>query len=152
MSIKHHFNIPMKRFISNPIYFVVVISLLGFSFVSPLPQKELENHPPRWEKLGQKKVNYTVDRDEIYVTAREGRFTGIKLFVRKAPVNIHKFTVHFANGTTQNIAVRKIIPAGGQSRVLDIRGRRRVIKKVVFWYDTQGIQDRKGVVELWGRH
>jgi hypothetical protein len=27
-----------------------------------------------------------------------------------------------------------------------------VIKKIVFWYDTKNIANRKGIVEVWGRH
>jgi hypothetical protein len=109
-------------------------------------------YAPRWEKLGERKVAYRVDRDEIIVTAREGRFTALKLLVRNADLNIHQFTVHFNNGQSQNVEMRDRIPAGGESRIIDLDGKGRFIEKVVFWYDTQNDENRRSTVELWGRH
>ncbi len=106
----------------------------------------------RWEKLGQRTVDYRLDRDEIPVTIREGRFTALKLVVRKAPINLHRVVVHFGNGERMEFHIRKHIRAGGQTRVLDLPGGKRVIRKVVFWYDTKGLPRQKAVVELWGRH
>ena len=109
-------------------------------------------YPPKWEKLGQRKVDYKLDKDEIYVTAREGRFTAIKLGVRKAAVNFHKVTVHYRNGATQNIKLKNRIAPGNATRTINLDGNRRIIKKVVFWYDTKNSGDQKAVVELWGKH
>ena len=109
--------------------------------------------PPRWEKLGQRRVNYGLDRDEILVTAREGRFTSLRLKAELAPINIHRCVVHFANGTTKSFQFAGGDLAAGQvSRNLDLPGNRRIITKVVFWYDTQNRARRRGRVELWGRH
>lgn len=108
--------------------------------------------PPRWEKLGERKVNYSADRDEIFVTAREGRFTALKIMVKKGGINMHKLVVHFGDGSSEELELRNEIPAGGESRVIDLPGKRRVIHHVVFWYDTKNFADRKAVVELWGRH
>ncbi len=108
--------------------------------------------PPRWEKLGQRKVNYAVDRDEIFVTAREGRFTALKLTVKKGGINMHKMVIHFADGSKKKVDLRAKIPAGGSTRVIDLPGNRRIIRKVVFVYDTKNFSSRKAVVELWGRH
>ena len=105
-----------------------------------------------WEKLGSKKVNYGLDRDEIIVTAAEGRFSKMKLKVKKSAVNMHKLIVHYGNGDSQNVQLKNTIRAGGESRVIDLNGGKRVIKKVVFWYDTKNLANRKAVVEVWGRH
>lgn len=128
------------------------IAALGFSFTTPAPTSQEAKHFFNWEKLGQKKVDYGLDRDEISVTAREGRFSAIKLMVKRSPINLHKVIVHYGNGTKQEVNVRDRIAAGGETRAIDIRGGKRIISKVVFWYDTKGIADKKGVVELWGRH
>ncbi len=106
----------------------------------------------RWEKLGSRKVNYRLDRDEIYVTAREGHFTKLKLQANKGGINLHKVVVHFANGTTQTVRVNQSIPAGGMSKALDLNGNRRVISKVVFYYDTKNFSSKKANVTLFGRH
>ncbi len=105
-----------------------------------------------WEILGHRKVNYQLDRDEIFVTAREGRFNAVRLKIIVAPLNMHRCVIHFANGTKQEVVLKKRFGPGQSTRIIDIKGRRRVIKKVVFWYDTKGLPRGKARVELWGRH
>ncbi len=116
------------------------------------PNLDTSIFPPKWEKLGQRKVDYKLDKDEIYVTAKEGRFTAIKLGVRKAAVNFHKVTVHYRNGSTQNIKIKNRIAPGNATRTINLDGNRRIVKKVVFWYDTKNSGYQKAVVELWGKH
>ncbi|MBK9735041.1 MAG: hypothetical protein IPO92_08775 [Saprospiraceae bacterium] len=60
--------------------------------------------------------------------------------------------VHYGNGDKQDINIREDIQKGGESRVIDLEGVRRVITKVDFWYDTKGLINDKAIVELWGRH
>ena len=133
--------------------FLAAIFSFSFAFTAPVSFSEtLEENPPRWEKLGQRKVNYGVDRDEILVTAREGRFTAVKLMVRQSPINMHKMVIHFHNGDKQDVNLRNKIPAGGATRVVDLQGGKRIVKKVIFWYDTKGILKKRATIELWGRH
>lgn len=122
-----------------------------FAFTPPASKNISKNNPPKWQKLGQRKVNRSLDRDEILVTARDGRFSKLRLGVKNSGINMHKMVVHFANGSKQDINLRNNIAAGGTTRVIDISGGRRVIKKVVFWYDTKRIINNKAIVELWGR-
>lgn len=105
-----------------------------------------------WERLGARRVNYGLDRDEIFVTARDGIFTALKIKVKRGGINMHKLVVHYGNGQTDEIELRNNFAPGSESRVLDLVGNRRVIQKVVFWYDTKNIARRRAVVELWGRH
>ena len=109
-------------------------------------------NPPSWEKLGQRRVNYGLDRDEIFVTAREGTFTALRLHAELAPLNFHRCVVHFANGSTQTFQISENVRAGQTTRLLDLAGNNRIITKVVFWYDTKNVARRRGLVELWGRH
>lgn len=106
----------------------------------------------RWEVLGTRTVKYGLDRDEILVTRQEGFFTGLKIKVLRSALDMHKMVVHFGDGTTQDIELRNNFKAGQESRVIDLAGNRRVITKVVFWYDTKNYKNTKAVVELWGRH
>jgi Protein of unknown function (DUF2541) len=105
-----------------------------------------------WERLGTRKVNYGLDRDEIFVTAKDGIFTALKIKVKRGGVNMHKLVVHYGNGQTDEIELRNNFTPGSESRVLDLVGNKRIIQKVVFWYDTKNIARRRAVVELWGRH
>lgn len=125
------------------------LSLLILSIVSPL---SLLAQQGRWELLGSRRVNYGLDRDEIPVTVREGFFDALQLRVRGGSVQFHKVVVHYGNGQMDEIELRAVIPSGGQSRVIDLPGNNRVITKVVFYYDTQGIRRGKASVNLWGRH
>jgi hypothetical protein len=137
----------MKIFAS--VLFLFVSFSLANATASIAPET---SNPPRWEKLGERKVNFGLDHDEILVTAGEGRFTALKFLVKKGGINMHKMVVHFGDGSTEEIELRNDIPAGGESRVIDLPGKKRVIRKVAFWYDTKNYADKKAVVELWGRH
>ncbi|MDX1905936.1 MAG: hypothetical protein SF053_02810 [Bacteroidia bacterium] len=108
--------------------------------------------PPVWERLAIRKVNFLVDRDELLVTGREGIFTALQFRVKGAPINMHRCVVHYRNGDTQEIELRENFPAGGQSRVIDLKGNHRIITKVVIVYDTKNMAGRRATLELWGRH
>ncbi len=139
----------MKAFAS------ILCLLVAVNFATANPQSAIPNpqsNPPRWEKLGERKVNFAVDRDEILVTASEGRFTALKILVKKGAINLHKVVVHFGDGSEQEVETRDEIRAGGESRVINLEGNRRVIRKVVFVYDTKNFADKRAEVELWGRH
>lgn len=106
----------------------------------------------RWEKLGTRTVKFNLDKDEIMVTAQEGFFTGLKIKVLNSKLDMHKMVVHFGDGSTQDIELRNIFKAGQESRVIDLPGNRRIITKVVFWYDTKNYKKTRAIVELWGKH
>lgn len=139
-----------------PILFFALVALCTMSFRSadstPMPQPFNNNFFRPWELLGVKEVNYALDRDDIMVTAMEGSFTAIQIKVKRAPINMHKLVVHYGNGDVEEIELRQNFPAGGESRVIDLPGNKRVIQKVVIWYDTKNLARHKGAVELWGRH
>ena len=105
-----------------------------------------------WEKLGERKVDYALDRDEVIVTAAEGRFTALKNKVKKGGINMHKLVVVYGNGERDELELRNDFAPGSESRVIDLEGNKRAIKKVIFHYDTHNIAHKKAVVELWGRH
>lgn len=125
--------------------------LAGFAAMS-FQNIHPENRPGGWEMLGMRKVNYALDHDEILVTRAEGVFSALKIKVKKAPINMHKLVVHFGNGETEELEVRNNFSAGSESRVIDLPGNRRVIRKIDFWYDTKNLAARKGIIEIWGRH
>jgi hypothetical protein len=127
---------------------LALTAFCAFSFTHSGPTSEFRP----WEKLGSKKIDYGLDRDEIVVGPYEGHFTAIKFIVRRSPVNMHKVAVHYGNGEIDEINVQQNFPANGESRVLELRGNRRIIQKVVFWYDTKNFAGQKGILELWGRH
>ncbi len=108
--------------------------------------------PVRWEHLGSRKINHTLDRDVIYVTGAEGSFNALKIKVISEPIALYDIKVHYRNGGVEDIKTRINLPAGGESRVIDLRGKNRVIEKVVFRYETKGSQGKRAKVLLFGRH
>jgi hypothetical protein len=135
----------MKSVLKSFFVFTVLISVISlFSFTHADQRK--------WEKLGERKVNLSLDHDQINVGVSDGLFTKLKIKVRNSGINMHKVVVHFANGEKQELIVREDIAKGGESRVIDLNGNRRIIKNVDFWYDTKGLLNDKAHVELWGRH
>jgi hypothetical protein len=118
-----------------------------------VPVRATAGRPGRWEILGERSVTDGADHDVIPVTAVQGTFRSLKIRVEDRAVQFRDVKVHFANGTTQDVAVRKVIPAGGESRVIDIRGRGdRVIQSVELWYDAQSLAGKKATVKLYGRN
>jgi len=105
----------------------------------------------RWTKVADKIANYKVDRDEVAVGPRAGRFDKVKITVQNAPLNFHKCIIHFGNGDTQQLRLRKSFAKGSTSAVHDLNGKDRTIKKVVFWYDTKNKSRRRAHVHLWAR-
>lgn len=106
-----------------------------------------------WVQLGERTVNDRLDHDSIGVSGSRGDFEAIKLAVRGHAVHFVDVKVHFANGRTQDVSLRTNIPAGGESRVIDLEGKQRVISRVEFWYEAQSPgKGKRAVVRLFGRH
>jgi hypothetical protein len=105
---------------------------------------------PNWVLLGQRTVTDRIDHDQIVVTATRGDFRSIKITVQRAAVDFHRVVVHFRNGGNQEVEMRHTIPAGGETRAIDLRAGDRVIRSVDFWYDARTIRGRRAVVRLFG--
>ena len=105
----------------------------------------------KWVFLGERTVKHTLDRDEIMITAKRGEFTKLKFKVKKAKVDFHKVVVVYGNGERMEVELRDKIPAGGETRAIDLRGRDRVIKKIIFFYDTDSRSGKRAVVRLFGK-
>ena len=105
----------------------------------------------KWQLLGSREVNFLTEKDVIEVGADEGLFTKIKLTVKKSAVHFNDMKVHFANGCVCDVKLREKIPAGGQTRVIDLPGDGRNIKKVVFWYYSTLRNPKRAIVKLYGK-
>lgn len=103
-----------------------------------------------WQKIGETKASFETDRDELVVLGAD-RFKSIRLHVTDASLNLLDLEVYYETGDKEDIAVRQEIRAGGETRVIDLKGKDRELKKVVFIYKTvpNSAKD-KAKVELWG--
>ena len=70
-----------------------------------------------------------MDHDSIGVTGSRGNFTGVKIAVgNTSAIQVYKVVVHYANGGAQELEMRNLIQAGGETSVMDLRGDERIIR------------------------
>lgn len=131
----------MKKFV---VAFVVVAIFVGVVVgVEAAPKG-------KWRLLGKRTVTDRVDHDVISVTGRRGQWRAVKIVVSKHAVQFHDVKIVFANGRVQDISLKSVIPAGGSSRVIDLVGDHRVIRRVEFRYDAQSLGS-KALVKVFGK-
>ena len=107
----------------------------------------------RWELLGSRTVTDRADHDTVKVGGAKGDFTAIKLEVQRRAVEFRRVVIHFRNGDDQKVELREKIGANGESRVIDIEGRDRVIRSIEFWYDAQSLtRGGQATVRVLGRN
>ena len=123
-----------------------VIAVLLFLFVSAslLAQSN-------WQKLGSRKVNFKVEKDEIVVGAQEGTFTKLKLLVTSGSLNMHKMVVVYGNGKREEIQLRHNFSSKSTSRLIDLKGNKRAIQKIIFWYDSDLTRKGRATLSVFAR-
>ena len=104
-----------------------------------------------WQRIGVKKVNYKLDRDVIPVGLADGRFSKLKVLVTRGSLNMHKMVVHYGNGAKDDINLRHNFGRKSTSRVIDLNGNKRFIKKITFIYDTKNLSKQKAKIHVFGK-
>lgn len=125
------------------------IALLGISLFS---FTNAHKSSKDWDFLGSRTVNFSLDKDVLEVGSKEGAFTKLMLKVNRGSLNLHKVIVSYGNGSRDEINVKHEFKKGSTSRVLDLNGKGRIVKKITFWYDTKNRSSRKATVQVYGRH
>ena len=117
-------------------------------FLATVTPAAYGQHGGRWERLGTAHVDGNMDHDNITVGTHEGTFRAIQLRVRGGAIEFERVVVHYREGAPEEIVVRERIPAGGSTRVIDLRGHERFIRSVELWYGRGGWRKRPEVVLL----
>ncbi|MBU3743067.1 MAG: hypothetical protein FGM61_00780 [Sediminibacterium sp.] len=105
-----------------------------------------------WRYLGTVNARFTADHDAIVVQGPYDFFRKIKFKVTGAPINLIRLIVTYDDGgLPEKIDTRFTIPAGGESRVIDLAGNRRKIRSIEFWYDTKGVLQGRANVSVVGQ-
>ncbi len=99
--------------------------------------------------LGERTVSFKVDHDEITVKGNDV-FERVQFEVRRAGVEMIDMKVFFENGTSEDVALKSFIEAGGWSREIDLPGEKRAIRRVTFTYKSGPHAHQKAVVKLYG--
>jgi hypothetical protein len=99
--------------------------------------------------LGNAHVDGSTDHDSIKVGRSDGTFRAIQLRISGGAINFDRVVVRYGNGTSEEIAIRNRIPDGGQTRVIDLPGERRILQSVDLWY-SKDRWTRRPKVSLYG--
>jgi len=137
----------MKNFIAFLTAFMLV-ALVHVTFAQTADAGSALSKVDNWVLLDSHVVDYTLDRDVVKFKDSTSIFSGLKFKVNNGPINLHKCTVNFSNGETQDISFGTDVNEG---RLIDLNGNKRSIEKITIWYDTKNSADKKAVVEVWGK-
>lgn len=104
-----------------------------------------------WHKIGETTVDFARDHDEVAVLMAD-RFAALKFKVTDAPIDLHDLDVYFEDGSMKTVGVGFTLKAAGESsRVIDLPGSEKNLKKIVFRYKTvPNSKNQKAHVEIWG--
>jgi hypothetical protein len=108
--------------------------LAGFAAASAAALLPMEAFAATWVVLGTKTVSLLADHDTISVGAGAGLFTDIRLKITGNTVFIHSMKVTFSSGATHNVNLRFAFLPGSTSRVINLPGPARLIRKVDLVY------------------
>jgi hypothetical protein len=104
-----------------------------------------------WRILGTTQANHNADHDIIYIKGPYDYFRRLKFKVTNSPLKMKNMVVKYDDGgLPEKIDVRYDIPKGGESRVIDLKGGKRKLKSVEYWYETKGFLNGKAEVTLFG--
>jgi hypothetical protein len=103
-----------------------------------------------WDLLGSRRVSFAVDRDVIEVGAREGTFNAIRIEVEGGALEMYNVVLTFGNGDTWSPNTRVAFRPGSWSRLIDVPGPARFIRKIEFWYRSR-VRRGQATVRVFGR-
>lgn len=124
---------------------LLLVSIVNFSYA------QSTDFLKGWTALGTRVVDYTLDHDVVSLNNSKEAFTALKIVVKNGSLNMHKATVHFANGDKQDISFPEVVTPENDGKNIDLKGNDRVIEKVTFWYDTRQKSNEKATVEVFGK-
>jgi len=104
----------------------------------------------QWELLGSRTVSFVADRDVIEVGVREGTFDAIRIEVEGGSLEMFNIRLTFGNGDTWSPNTRVLFRQGSWSRLIDLPGSARVIRKIEFWYRSR-LPRGQATVRVFGR-
>lgn len=103
------------------------------------------------ELLGCKSVGFLTDRDVIAVGRQDGRFSAIKLEVKGNAIEMLDLKVVYGNGNPDDLQVRSNIAAGGETRWIDLKGGKRIIRQIEMLYKSKPSFKGQATVCAFGR-
>lgn len=104
-----------------------------------------------WRFIADRWINYGLDHDAILFGDLKDDFRQLKIRVTDAPLKIYDMKIHFDNGDVQDVSLKVLFRQGEESRVIDLNGGLRHLRKIEFWYETKGVRKGKSRIAVWGK-
>lgn len=106
--------------------------------------------PDGWERLGARVVSFQAAQGTVSAGG-EGAFRRIMLVVKDADLELFNIRVVFGDGSVFSPDTRLHFAEGSRSRVIDLPGGQRVIRRIEFGYrSARGGGDGRATVEVFG--
>ena len=103
-----------------------------------------------WHMIGESIAKFTKESDEVMIRGSD-KFACVKFKIIDAPIDLASIVLYFDNDENQKNIIGMPIKLEGESRIIDLQGGERDIKKVVFIYKTlPNIKDMNACIEIWG--
>jgi hypothetical protein len=132
------------------IIFFTLLLTASYANTQAQQSKVVMSDKTGWHKMGGTVVDFTTESDEILVVGAD-RFSAIQMKVTEAPIELLSFDIYFESGDKQTVTIGELIASPGETRIIQLDGGERSIKKVVFIHKTiPNYKDKKAMIELWG--
>ncbi|MFN2570238.1 MAG: hypothetical protein ABR537_01310 [Gemmatimonadales bacterium] len=90
-----------------------------------------------WEHLGARPVDFRVDHDAV-LAGGQGAFRAVRFDVEGGNIEMFDVKITFGNGESFSPATRFLFSGGTTSRVIDLPGNARIVRRIDFFYRTVG--------------
>jgi len=100
--------------------------------------------------LGERSVDFRVDRDVVSLAARPEMFRGIFFEAVDGGIEMLDCDVSFENGQRIDLPVRRFLAPGTRTQVFDFPGSMRNISRVSLVYRTATRRTGRALVRIWG--
>lgn len=115
------------------------------------PLKDPKDRFPGWDHLGSRVVDFGGDHDAIDCRG-EGRFTAFQVEVEDGDLEMFDIVVTFGNGDKESVRTRLVFEGNSRTRVIDLPGNRRLVKRVDFFYKSlRATRGGKATINLYGK-
>ena len=103
-----------------------------------------------WQMLGERSVAHKFDHDTIEVGAYKGRFNKLTMYVVDNDLELLDLDIKFGNGQHFHPDFKFFFKEGSRTRVVDLPGDDRVIKKIDLRYKSVP-GEGKAKVQVWAK-
>ena len=130
--------------------FFLTGATLSFNIATAQKTEVVTGRKPGWHKIGETVVNFKTDRDAIVVLG-EDKFKAIQIVVTDAPIRLEDLKVFYENDSTEDLHVRADFKPNEKTRIIDLKGKDRNLKRVVLVYkNAKDSKLENAHIELYG--